>query len=279
MGTATNNTPGKDEYPSAKNGLSTALSWLMKAIGIALAAFLICRTLKNTDADLASALKTASVPLLWAALACYGIVNLIAAWRWGILLKVQGIDIGLWGLFRLTLIGVFFSNVIPGSVSGDIIKMAYIMKCAPDKKSEAAFSIVVDRFLGLSGLFLVAMVSSLFTAVLYPSVLGNKTVLIAFSAVWAGGMAMLTAAIIAALRSRIMGFPICAKASGFFARRLPAKITSMILRFIAALDLYKDKPFESLKVLLLSALIHSILSVEIFLIGKAFHETVMSPIQ
>jgi hypothetical protein len=46
--------------------------------------------------------------------------------------------------------------VIPGAVGGDVIKAAYLCRMQPDRKPQAVASMVLDRILGLLGLFLLA---------------------------------------------------------------------------------------------------------------------------
>jgi glycosyltransferase 2 family protein len=58
-------------------------------------------------------------------------------------------------LYLITWIGMFFSSVLPGSVTGDIIKVWYLKK--QDKNLSTAFLVFVsflDRVMGLTGLVL-----------------------------------------------------------------------------------------------------------------------------
>lgn len=262
------------------NNLKTVLVWLLKLLGIALAVWLVRRTLANADADLGSALANAwKLPLVLAVLA-YGVVNLVAAWRWGLLLQVQGIHIPLYDLFRLTLIGVFFSNIIPGSVSGDLVKIAYLMRYAGNKKTEAVLTIAVDRLIGLGGLFLVAIVSTLFLLVEYPRIFtGGGVVVYAIWAVCAGGVALLVATLLLVLREPMLRIRPIAAMVQWFGRVLPKKLCDLVVRLTVAVDLYRTHPRAALKVLLASACIHTLLAGMNYLLGKAFHEMVMTPLQ
>ena len=47
----------------------------------------------------------------------------LACFRWRILLAVQGIETRIMDIVKLNLIGQFFNIAIPGSVSGDLVKM------------------------------------------------------------------------------------------------------------------------------------------------------------
>ncbi len=99
---------------------------------------------------------------LWVALAVvlYGWVLLIGVFRWRILLAVQGIETRIMDIVKLNLIGQFFNIAIPGSVSGDLVKMVYIRDHAGSKQAAAVLTIMLDRVMGLLGLLLIALVST-----------------------------------------------------------------------------------------------------------------------
>lgn len=74
--------------------------------------------------------------------------------RWFLLLRGIGIHTGFFGVMRLTLIGFFFNSAMPGAVGGDVIKGIYIAKHAQrGQKGATVISILMDRIVGLFGLF------------------------------------------------------------------------------------------------------------------------------
>jgi hypothetical protein len=77
--------------------------------------------------------------------------------RWQKLLEVHQIAVPYWDAVRLTFIGFFFSSVIPGAVSGDVVKAYYVVK-GREKKAEAITSILLDRVLGLYSMVATAVV-------------------------------------------------------------------------------------------------------------------------
>jgi uncharacterized protein (TIRG00374 family) len=87
----------------------------------------------------------------WLILACFlfGVVYLLAALRWWFLMQVQEIHLPLKVVTALTFIGQFFNSFLLGAVGGDIIKAVYIHKYAPNQKTHATLSIIMDRVLGL----------------------------------------------------------------------------------------------------------------------------------
>ncbi len=84
------------------------------------------------------------------------ICNFIGAWRWQLLLRAHGIDLGYWKVVHLTFVGSFFNVALPGAVSGDLIKAFYIGRRVSGSRANAFGSIVFDRIVGTSALGLVA---------------------------------------------------------------------------------------------------------------------------
>lgn len=81
---------------------------------------------------------------------------IISMFRWQILLNAVGIHPGFKMIMRLSFIGYAFSTVIPGAVSGDIIKAYYIVKGLNNQRTAAATTIVMDRVVGLFTMLLTA---------------------------------------------------------------------------------------------------------------------------
>jgi glycosyltransferase 2 family protein len=90
----------------------------------------------------------------WVAIAigCYIIVELAAAIRWQVLLKVQDIHLSLPRVSGLFLIGMFFNQFLPGGTGGDIIKSYLLLKETPGKKAGALLAVLFDRLVGLIAL-------------------------------------------------------------------------------------------------------------------------------
>lgn len=75
--------------------------------------------------------------------------------RWYLLVKVIEPRFTLRSTMVLGFIGYVFNLVIPGAVGGDLIKAAYLVRMHI-KKTQAVASMVIDRIIGLLGLFLLA---------------------------------------------------------------------------------------------------------------------------
>ena len=71
--------------------------------------------------------------------------------RYKILLDAVGIHLRLSDVVRIGFIGCFFNTFMPGSLGGDLIKTAYVIR-ESGKRAEAIASVMMDRVLGLLGL-------------------------------------------------------------------------------------------------------------------------------
>jgi uncharacterized protein (TIRG00374 family) len=106
----------------------------------------------NRRAQMVEALRNANYRWFLAGVLAYAMVELAAAFRWHILLKVQKINLSVPRLTGLFLIGLFYNQFLPGGTGGDIIKSYYLLKETPDKKAGALLAVVFDRFIGLVAL-------------------------------------------------------------------------------------------------------------------------------
>jgi len=97
---------------------------------------------------------------LWlaAAFACFGPMLGLCAWRWQLLLRVQGIYLPWWQSLQLGLVGHFFNSFLLGMTGGDVVKIYYATLAAPEKKAAAGLSVIVDRLYGLVVLLVIATV-------------------------------------------------------------------------------------------------------------------------
>src|SRR5262245_19721479 len=92
--------------------------------------------------------------LLWA-FTIY-LIGMIATFvRWFFLVRVIEPKFAFSATLLLGFIGMVFNLVIPGAVGGDLIKAAYLVRMRI-KKTQAIASMVIDRIVGLLGLFVLA---------------------------------------------------------------------------------------------------------------------------
>ena len=112
-------------------------------------------------AQMAEAIRDAQYRWVVIGILAYVVVEVAAAFRWYVLLKVQKIHLALPRLSALFLIGMFYNQFLPGGTGGDIIKSYYLLKETPEKKAGALLAVVFDRFIGLVAL--VAITGTLIT--------------------------------------------------------------------------------------------------------------------
>ena len=106
----------------------------------------------NQRAKMAEALRTADYRWVGAGILAYILVEVFAAFRWQILLRVQKIRLSFPRITGLFFIGMFYNQFLPGGTGGDIIKSYLLLKETPDKKAGALLAVVFDRLIGLVAL-------------------------------------------------------------------------------------------------------------------------------
>src|SRR5690242_6295232 len=106
----------------------------------------------NQRAKMAEALRTADYRWVVVGIFSYLFVEIFAALRWQVLLRVQKIHLSFPRLTGLFLIGMFYNQFLPGGTGGDIIKSYLLLKETPDHKAGALLAVVFDRLIGLVAL-------------------------------------------------------------------------------------------------------------------------------
>jgi hypothetical protein len=110
-------------------------------------------------AQIADALRHASLSWVLLGWICYSVVEMLATVRWQILLRIQGIRISWLRAGAIVIIGLFFNQFLPGGIGGDAMRLYFIFKQAPRRKVGAALSIAMDRLFGLLTVVFLASVS------------------------------------------------------------------------------------------------------------------------
>lgn len=250
-------------------------------IGIVLAILLIRWTLQGSDMNInrlwTNQIQPAIIPLLLLAIMLHGIVLFTGALRWRLLLRAQDIDLGYLTVLRLTLTGFFFNLAVPGAVGGDLVKMGYTMRRAPEHKTAAVFSIVVDRVMGIMGLFVVAGVAVLLNLQTIIR-LGEENPYLQAGAVLIalGSFAGVIGLLALQYHAVLVRHPRLEPLWDLCRRKLPHAIVFTVQRIMTALDLYKKSKKVLAQALALAILIHCILALNLFTIGQALRENKLS---
>lgn len=135
---------------------------LLLIVKLAVAASLIWYALASGKLNLDALAGSLGRPLpLLAGGACVLAALGLAVARWRYLVLGQAVEMGWGAALRLSLVGLFFSSLLPGAVSGDIVKAYYSCLRDPEARAGLILSVVLDRFLGLVGIAPLALAATL----------------------------------------------------------------------------------------------------------------------
>jgi uncharacterized protein (TIRG00374 family) len=81
-------------------------------------------------------------------------VLFIVSWRWQRLLRVHAVRLPLFRIFEINMIGQFFSAFLLGTTGGDVFKIFYAARAVPQSKAAVAFTVIVDRVIGMVAMLL-----------------------------------------------------------------------------------------------------------------------------
>ena len=182
----------------------------------------------------------ASFKLHWLALAAafYAVHLLANAWRWWLLMKVQRIDCALSDAVSITMQSLFFSLVIPGgAIGGDLVRAGFLAARTPKgRKFDGAFTILMDRFTGMIGIFLVAIFILPFSWWALSRCAGLMETLVKL--IVAGSMAGILSSIVVFQHRRLERVPVLLKC-----KQLADRLThGMPSRIADSLDTYANCP-------------------------------------
>jgi uncharacterized protein (TIRG00374 family) len=96
---------------------------------------------------------------LWFYLASFTVVLVglgLYTLRWRLVLRAIGVEVSFGRLFRQYLISLFFGNFLPTTVGGDVAKVYYLGR--DEGYVDVGASVVLDRFLGLLSLTVIATI-------------------------------------------------------------------------------------------------------------------------
>lgn len=133
---------------------------LKYAVGVAILAAVVARNWNVVDNGQQVGLsvlleRSIDVRAFGLGLACFTTAIAINFFRWSILVRAQDLPISPRDVLRLGLVGFFFNNFLPGTVSGDLVKVAFLMR-EQNRRTAAIATVLLDRIIGLTGLFWVA---------------------------------------------------------------------------------------------------------------------------
>lgn len=182
--------------------------------------------------------------------------------RWWLLVRVLSIPFTYGQAVKWSFVGFFFNNVVPGLVGGDLPKMYFVARGAPNK-THAVLTVAVDRLLGLFGLALVAGVALAFDWQRYQSP-ELRGVALPIVAVLAGSLVGFVVAGSSRLRGLLLRNPLVRRVGPL--ERVLAKVDE-------AMGLYRGRPGVLATALALSCGNHILSMVAWWLFAKALGGT------
>jgi len=169
--------------------------------------------------------------------------------------------------------------VIPGAVTGDILKVAIASQRYPGRVAELTMVDLVDRIVGLSGIFFAALCAALFCIPSLRDCLATSQSAFAIAI----GLKLI---ILGCFGTFVLFYIFWTKPCWSkwrwlqrLAAVIPQKILAIATRLDGALELYRPRQKALLATFLLSVIIHCGCAMTIFFLGKSLHEINMSPPQ
>lgn len=122
--------------------------------------------------------------VLLLALAVYLSAIVIGNLKWSILLQAQGAGVPFADLLAYTFAGLFFGNVLPTNIGGDLVR-AYDLARHTGYIEQSAISVLIDRLVGLTAFLAWAMVMAVVAALTLGNDRGLETIIVAIVIVFA----------------------------------------------------------------------------------------------
>ena len=142
--------------PPEQQHTSAVRRYVMAAVKLAVSVALLAFLFSRIDvAALWASARRASIAWLALALAVYLSTVICSVWRWWLLLEAQGVAVGAGQLFNSYLVALFFNNLLPSNIGGDVVRIGDTARVARSK-TLATTVVLLDRVFGVLALVLVA---------------------------------------------------------------------------------------------------------------------------
>jgi uncharacterized membrane protein YbhN (UPF0104 family) len=198
----------------------------------------------------AAVAQIAGAPKAWGylglALAVLLACNLLTFVRWWILVRAQQFEFPMRQAIRLGFVGLVSNFVAPGAVGGDIVKAILMARDQPQRRTTAVATVVLDRILGMLGLFLVGA----FTTLVPSEALDHPDLKSVRWFMWAGS-------VVGLVSLGMMLWPRVTQ-SGWvqWIRRVP-KVGGLAGELIEGVALFQNRPGAVWRAVLLSLVAHA----------------------
>jgi glycosyltransferase 2 family protein len=96
--------------------------------------------------DVSNVILSASLDLLVLSIFFQFISFILLGFRWSLIVRNSNLSLNIIEIIKISLIGAAFNNILPGSIGGDFVRGAYIVKKGISLKN-SILSLVADRVL------------------------------------------------------------------------------------------------------------------------------------
>ncbi len=222
------------------------------------------------DRGLVPMVQNANPLYLWLAILIFPITFIITSLRWHELLRIVGIEMGATKTFVVNMVGAFYNTFMPGSTGGDVLKAYYAAKLAPERRTRAVVSVIVDRAVGLLALILLGgtMAGYLaYSARHAPAAEANELVAQKCFQVAIGAVVIIFLVLVALM---FLYIPALRQRTGlrFLLKRLPMQ--KQLDKAKEAMQLYRRRPLMMATTLLVTFPVHMTVIVSATFAGRAF---------
>ncbi|MBF0270788.1 MAG: flippase-like domain-containing protein [Magnetococcales bacterium] len=195
----------------------------------------------------------------------------LGALRWIVLLRSQRIALPLsWG-HKVTFLGLYCNLVLPGGgMAGDAVRLAQVIRVAPEQRLEGFLSLFVDRAVGLYGMLFIAMLA----IVSNPAVVTGIGPLQLMAGVVFG--AVVGVPVGAVVLYRLLHF---LTEQAWFARLLAAgRLGQLLGRLLDIIRLYRNALPQLLMAFLLTLVLQGLLLMGLVLVSMAMGVGTLTPL-
>ncbi|MBR2642511.1 MAG: flippase-like domain-containing protein [Lentisphaeria bacterium] len=145
----------EDSRTSGHSSVRSVIFFLLK---ILLAGSIVYVLVSRQKEAVMECLRNFDYRYLLPAVLLYFFHMVVCGLRWRVLAGVLGVNLSRMEAVSLSMQGYFFSLVMPSAIGGDLVKIGVLSaRAKPGTKVEGAFSILMDRIVGMIGMFLLLL--------------------------------------------------------------------------------------------------------------------------
>ena len=184
--------------------------------------------------------------------------------RWHLLASSLGLRFSYRDAMRLGFVGYLFNFLSLGVAGGDVVKIIFLVQEQAEKRTEAVATVILDRFIGLYSMMLVATVAMLTVNLDHPE-LRDPRLLEGFQMVGTAAVWLTVASTVGIGLIMLPG--IMTNSFWDSSAQIPL-VGSVIFRLISAVRTYRENKRVLFLAVLMGIGVHALLCVGIFLVAR-----------